>query len=85
MLGSQSGRSTSCVNRPIVASEKAEKKLYNCVREIFSTRFRPDLVCENSGNFRGSFGRRGGVGACNVWPMGWIVYSEIQQSFKGRW
>lgn len=27
----------------------------------------------------------GGVGACNVWPMGWIVYSEIQQSFKGRW
>lgn len=27
----------------------------------------------------------GGVGACNAWPVGWIVYSEIQQSLKGRW
>lgn len=32
-------------------------------------------------------GGGGGVGgeACNVWPMGLIVYSKIQQSFKGRW
>lgn len=82
MLGSQSGRSTSCVNRPIVVSEKAEKNSIIGVVKIFSTRFRPDWCVTIQVT---SVEVLGGVGACNVWPMGWIVYSEIQQSFKGRW
>lgn len=70
------------MNRPIVVSEKAERKKHNGVRKIFSTRFRPDRCVKIQVT---SAEVLGGVGACNVWPVGWIVYSEIQQSFKGRW
>lgn len=45
MLGSQSGRSTSFVNRPIVVSEQAEKKEI-VFRTLISTRFRRDFSVE---------------------------------------
>lgn len=43
MLGSQAGRSTSFVNRPIVVSEQAEEEKIIVFRTLFSTRFRRDF------------------------------------------
>lgn len=43
MLGSQSGRGTSYMNKPIVASEQAGEKNIMVFWTFFSTRFRPDF------------------------------------------